>query len=127
MEETKVNDTINTPPQEEKPEKTKDEEILELAKKELMRDVKCASIRAEQYGAHSWAKPPNYRPSQRFLKHMLMSNSNHNERREKRQRDITQSDTFKRHSDYITQDSKKKRRNDLNDRSHSKHKHNDKR
>ena len=57
-----------------------EEELLELAKKELLRDVKCASVRAQQFGAHSWAKPQKYMPNKRFLRHMLVNASRDNYR-----------------------------------------------
>lgn len=57
-----------------------EEELLELAKKELLRDVKCASVRAQQFGAHSWAKPQKYVPNKRFLRHMLVNASRDNYR-----------------------------------------------
>lgn len=63
----------------EKP--TKEQKILEMAKKELLRDIKCASMRAEQFGAHSWAKPQKFVPSKRFLRHMLVSASRDNLRK----------------------------------------------
>lgn len=58
-----------------------EDEIQELAKKELLRDIKCAAMRAEQFGAHSWAKPQKYVPSKRFLQHMLVSASKDNIRK----------------------------------------------
>ncbi|KFM77278.1 hypothetical protein X975_14938, partial [Stegodyphus mimosarum] len=58
---------------------TTEEELLELAKKEILRDTKCASMRAEQFGAHSWAKPQKYVPSKRFLKYMLINASKSNQ------------------------------------------------
>lgn len=66
------------------PKNISEQELLELAKKELLRDVKCASARAEQFGAHSWAKPQKFIPNRRFLRHMLVSASNDNLRREQR-------------------------------------------
>lgn len=64
----------------ETPKNVSEEELLELAKKELLRDVKCASVRAQQFGAHSWAKPQKYVPNKRFLRHMLVNASRDNYR-----------------------------------------------
>ncbi|GIY61528.1 uncharacterized protein CDAR_3021 [Caerostris darwini] len=90
----------------EMPQKTSEEELLELAKKELLRDIKCASLRAEQYGAHSWAKPQHYAPSKRFLKHMLISASKDNDRREQqtlesRERAIKHINSSHKHSEDV--------------------------
>lgn len=118
------------------PEKSREEELLELAKKELLREIKCASLRAEQFGAHSWAKPQHYVPSKRFLKHMLVSASSHNDRKEqhtleRREKAMKRnSDSFRKHSASSTMDEKRKKEshteNEMENFKRKKHKHKDK-
>ncbi|KAF8774345.1 hypothetical protein HNY73_016905 [Argiope bruennichi] len=117
------------------PKKSHEEELLELAKKELLREIKCASLRAEQFGAHSWAKPQHYVPSKRFLKHMLVSASKDNDRREqhtleRREKAIKHNtNSFRRYSSYSKDERKKKHshvENEVENYKRKKHKHKEK-
>ncbi|GBM21547.1 hypothetical protein AVEN_85357-1 [Araneus ventricosus] len=117
------------------PEKSREQELLELAKKELLREIKCASLRAEQFGAHSWAKPQHYVPSKRFLKHMLVSASRDNDRREqhtieRREKAIKHNtNSFRRYSSYSRDERKTKdshMENEMENYRRKKHKHKEK-
>ncbi|CAL1282342.1 unnamed protein product [Larinioides sclopetarius] len=120
---------------EKDPDKSQEQELLDLAKKELLREIKCASLRAEQFGAHSWAKPQHYVPSKRFLKHMLVSASRDNDRREQhtleRREKAIKHDTnsFRRYSSYSRDERKKKdshTENEMENYKRKKHKHKEK-
>ncbi|GFY41079.1 uncharacterized protein TNIN_284001 [Trichonephila inaurata madagascariensis] len=106
-----------------------EDQLQELAKKELLREIKCASLRAEQFGAHSWAKPQHYVPSKRFLRHMLISASKTNDRREqhnleKRKKAMKHNSDSASRNTFHTKHSNKKRDKEENGTHNSKkHKH----
>ncbi|GFW33649.1 uncharacterized protein TNCV_2211811 [Trichonephila clavipes] len=119
------------PESKENPQESSNEDQLqELAKKELLREIKCASLRAEQFGAHSWAKPQHYVPSKRFLRHMLISASKTNDRREqhileKREKAMKHNSDSASRNTFHTKHSNKKRDHKEENETHNskKHKH----
>ncbi|KAG8182176.1 hypothetical protein JTE90_017127 [Oedothorax gibbosus] len=91
--------------------KIQEYDLQELAKKELLRDIKCAAARAEQFGAHSWAKKTQkYVPSKRFLHHMIVNDSRFNDRKEHKSSEKSERDRHRQNSSYAKTDTEKSSR-----------------